>query len=90
MLSVSAEPEVPGGSGYIWVGSLRACLYPPCSLTGVYLVGREGWCPSATLPGEGQGVRLDKSSPVMFPEQLVEAHLGNSAGGLLNRFCSEN
>lgn len=57
MLSVSAELEVPGGSCFIWVGSLCARLYPPCSLTGGDIVEREGWCLSMTLPGEGQGER---------------------------------
>lgn len=57
MLSVSAELEVPGGSCFIWVGSLCARLYPPCSLTGGDVVERGGWCLSVTLPGEGQGER---------------------------------
>ncbi|XP_037998449.1 ras-related protein Ral-B isoform X1 [Motacilla alba alba] len=59
MLVVSAEPEVPGECCFIWVCSLSARLYPPCSRTGVDLVGREGWCLSVTLPGEGQGGRSD-------------------------------
>lgn len=57
MLLVSADPGVSGGSCLIWLGSVCAALYSPYSLTGVYLVGGEGWCPSVTLPGEGQGER---------------------------------
>lgn len=66
MLTVSAEPEVPGGSCFIWVGSLCARVYPPCSITGVDLVKRGGWCLSVTLPGEGQGVRWDKAAQSCF------------------------
>lgn len=54
VLSVPAEPEVSEGSCFIWPGSLSVALYSPCSLTGVGLVGGEGWCLSVTLPVEGQ------------------------------------
>lgn len=54
VLLVPAEPEVSERSCFIWPGSLSVALYSPCSLTGVDLVGEEGWCLSVTLPGEGQ------------------------------------